>query len=934
MATGRLGGGVRIDQPKGRLEDPLHDASNDNARGQKKAYSPSEDDVHWVEQMRAAVELVDDFIDANLQADWQDALAMFNSEHPSSSKYHEPYMAGRSALFRPKTRSMVRGHEAAMAHAFFTNPDVVTIASSDGTRDDLVANGKVLHEVTNLRLKRTIPWFKILTGAFQSGRVFGAAAARVEWQYQRRVIIDYRPAIDPATQQPMIDPEKGLPLYEEFEREIIDKDQPWVELVPLENFLVHPGASWLDPIGTSPFVIERVPIFVGECLRMMEQEDPKTGNPAWRKIEESELYGGEESQTAQAIRVARTANRQDRFGEELTSEHDIIWVHRNIFRQEDGENWQWYSVGDYRLLSDPVPLEEATQIRHRPYVFGQGMIESNQLYPQSLIRMTRDLQGMLNDISNLGIDNVKMNLAPLTKVIAESDIDTDVLLTRAPYDILELEKMTDVEFDRPPDMGPSRFAEADRIAVEFDEMGGTFSQSSVQSNRKLNETVGGMEIMGAAAGSVTEFDMRVFANEFVQPVLYLLVHIIQKFETDQVILATAAKQAQIRGPITDEMMNTDVTVTVNVGVGSTNPDKRLGNLAKGFEVLGKIGGPAAQKATDFMAIADEVMGLMGYDGADRFFLDAEDPAVQLLQETIKQLEAQLAEDKAKQEAQIQVAQINAASRVEQEKIRGQMKLIEIKYQARLEAMKAQVEMAKGQQDMVHSEREHKLKIAGKVADIKAAEQMGRVKVDNAREMSSLQQQTARDKAALDQDTARQQGQVKIAGDMASTKAKVASQLAIAKAKPVPAASGGGKKAKAAPEPQMPDIDTDGILAEIDDIFRSVMQPLPGAEEAAAGQPEGAGGSLPAEPAPGGAAPMASKMGAGGGLPGEMPAGQQASPPDQMMQVLLKLIERQNATDERMARAIEALARASAAPKAVTLPDGRELVARPKVNGAA
>lgn len=669
---------VRYDQPKGRIEDPLASAQADRRR---EIYAPPAEDAPWIEQMRSAVQVCEQFAAANLESEWMDSLALFNSQHPAGSKYHEDYMAARTRLFRPKTRAMVRNHEASAAQAFFANPDAVSITPSDGSNEMFVANAKVLHEVTNLRLERTIPWFKVLMGAYQTARVFGVCIARVEWQYETRVQVDYVPAVDPLTGQPIIDPETGTQLLEEVAQEIVVKDRPWIALVPPENFLIDPGADWLEPIESSPFIIERIPMYLGEVKRRMAAADPKTGRPAFRELPEGVLKGDMEQTSGQNVRQARTPRDEDRFDRGLGRDEDIVWVSRNIFRQDDGEDWEWYSIGDYALLSDPQPLRVSQQTSERPYVFGHGILEAFQLYPSSQVRLTRDLQAMLNDVTNLGLDNVKMQLAPLTKVKANADIDIDVLLNRAPYSVIEVKNMSDVDFDRPDDMGASRYAEVDRLNVDFDEIAGTFSQSSVLTNRKLNETVGGMELMAGSANAVVEFDLRTFAETFARPVLGKLVKLEQLFETDQVILATAAKQAQARGPVTADMLNTDVIVSVNVGVGATSPEKRLTQFISGLKAIGEMFGPAAQKRANFETVSDEIFGLLGYDSADRFFLAAEDQATAALQEYVKQLEARIEQDMPRHEAAIKVAQINAAADLKEAEIKAQIEALRMQFEA-------------------------------------------------------------------------------------------------------------------------------------------------------------------------------------------------------------------------------------------------------------
>jgi hypothetical protein len=58
-------------------------------------------------------------------------LRAFQSKHPADSKYNSEAYKFRSRLFRPKTRSVIRKNEAAIAAAFFSNVDVVNVSAAD-----------------------------------------------------------------------------------------------------------------------------------------------------------------------------------------------------------------------------------------------------------------------------------------------------------------------------------------------------------------------------------------------------------------------------------------------------------------------------------------------------------------------------------------------------------------------------------------------------------------------------------------------------------------------------------------------------------------------------------------------------------------------------------------------------------------------------------
>ena len=51
------------------------------------------------------------------------------------------------------------------------------------------------------------------------------------------------------------------------------------------------------------------------------------------------------------------------------------------------------------------------------------------------------------------------------------------------------------------DVTGSAYAEQDRINMDFDELQGNFSISTIQGARSLNETVGGMSLMASNTGN-------------------------------------------------------------------------------------------------------------------------------------------------------------------------------------------------------------------------------------------------------------------------------------------------------------------------------------------------------------------------------------------------------------------------------------------------
>ena len=77
----------------------------------------------------------------------------------------------------------------------------------------------------------------------------------------------------------------------------------------------------------------------------------------------------------------------------------------------------------------------------------------------------------------------------------------------------------DVRIVDTPDVTGLSYQEQDRINLAFDDIAGTFSGSSVQSNRKLNETVGGMNLITANSNQIAAYRLRTFVEMWATPVL-------------------------------------------------------------------------------------------------------------------------------------------------------------------------------------------------------------------------------------------------------------------------------------------------------------------------------------------------------------------------------------------------------------------------------
>jgi hypothetical protein len=691
----------------------------------------------WIRLAKDADERSTTYFENNYRKRWEDDLRMFQSKHPRNSKYNADAYKYRSRLFRPKSRSVVRKNEAIASQAFFSNPDVLSIDPENPDDMKQVIGAELMHHVLNYRLTKTIPWYLTVIGGFQDAMTVGLVASFQSWRYRQTTEKQKVQGLDPETMQP-VEIEIDVPK--------IIEDRPSVDLFPIENIRFDPAAHWYDVVGTSPYVILQIPMFVNDVLDRMEEED-KSGNK-WKKYSKAEILSCRVDPD-NSMRQARNESSED--NQSVTSsfnEFDVVMVHLNFIRRGD-TTWAYYTLKSKYELSKPMPVEEMflhCKDGKPPVQIGFCVLETHKPVPQSLIGLGKDLQSEANEIQNQRLDNVKYVLNKRSIVRRGANVDIDSLLRNVPGGVTmanDVEK--DIREVNWQDVTSSSYQEQDRVNVDFDELMGNFAQSSVQTNRKLNETVGGMKIMAQGANALTEYGLQLFAKTWMEPVLRQLVKLEAAYETDKVILALCAAKAQLFpkygvSEVTDELLNQELTLTVNVGAGSTDPDARLQRFTHAIGIYtGAV--QAGLPDLNIPEFRKEIFGLSGFQNAIKFFNQKVDPAI----EQAKKVAAQ-AEQKAKEMIDQQKFQLLERERkIDNREHAVEMDLQEKQRQFGSEVMQAQ---AKANLELMESQARMRVESVEAAHRMALEEEEARQKMKIEKEESQQQMWIERQEAAL------------------------------------------------------------------------------------------------------------------------------------------------------------------------------------------
>jgi hypothetical protein len=635
----------------------------------------------WVRMARNAYESSESWLQVNQRAIWARNFAHYRSEHGADSTLNSEAHRHRANYFWPKSRTLVRAIQAAAASAYFTSSDVVAIEAEDTDNSDQRDAAELMKALVNYRLSQTIPWYLLVLGGIAEAAVLGTVASHQSWDFREaEVLVGKR--IDPSTGE----------LKEYYETKIL-QDKPAVRLVPVENVRISPASDWVDPANSSPYLIELMPMYLGDVLtKIREGKDSKNGEPIWYDIGAGQLLAAGNRDNLDSTRRARSGgSKLDPKSNMMESvdEFRIVWIHRNIVRR-DGIDWLYYTAGVNALLSDPVPLSQVIPWAggKRDYILGKLEVETDRPYPSGPVELTSGMQKAINELKNQRYDNVRQVLNRRYLYRQGNQVDVRALMRNVPGGVIGVSAPGALSSHVEPlpvqDVTASSFQEEDRLSLAMDDLSGSTSGSTVNSNRRLQETATGMNLMNEAANQVREMELRTFTETWIEPVLRQIVQLEAAYETDAVALTVAAKKAKLL-KILPKYFDYSFSVSVNVGMGAVSPTQRMQRIQSAVATTVSLV-PDAGAAIVGDEIAKEIFGAAGFDNGSRFFDFAKveemkanpqpDPQQQIAQQ---QMEAKAQNDQGKLEiAQGKLQLENSKLEMENQKLQVQMREIEAK----------------------------------------------------------------------------------------------------------------------------------------------------------------------------------------------------------------------------------------------------------------
>lgn len=653
---------------------------------------------------KEAYEASTTYIDANYRKDWDFSIKAFRNEHSSDSKYSQPDYAHRSRLFRPKARSVMRKNEAAGAVALFSNMDVINTQPVNPDSVINVAMADCMKYLIEYRLTHSIPAFPLVMGGIQDAQKQGVVCSYNYWKYQNN---------------------NGRKVF----------DKPCIELRPVENLRFDPGADWMDVVGTTPYFCDIVPMYVCDVKAMMDSVDDKTNQPKWKKYEDAVIQRARPDEM-DSTRQARQGNRQDPLMEkknETLKSFDIVWVLRWFMRDSQGQDHTFYTLGQEELLTQAKPIDEVYFHGMRPYTLGYAILETHAPLKSTMPVMLKPLIHETNEIANQRLDNVKFVLNKRWLVARGRQVDVQSLVRNVPGGVtLMNDPKNDIVESNWADVTSSSYVEQDRLNADFDDLAGNFSPNTKFANKGMNDTLGGSRMAAQGAGIMTDYLLRTIIETWWEPTLRQLVLLESYYETDSNVLAVCAQKARLFpkygfAAVTDDMLMNEVIVSVNVGMGASNPNERFQKFMMATQAAIQL---VAQAPPGFNVKEGikEIYSNAGYRDGSRFFNEQIDPRMQKLMQMVQQAQQVIEGKKIEQQAQMQLesAKIQSSERIQGAKILvdktrvdGDLRIREA--ELALEKAKIDLELLKLQIEVQDVATEHNLRSVEINADIESAQ---------------------------------------------------------------------------------------------------------------------------------------------------------------------------------------------------------------------
>jgi hypothetical protein len=542
----------------------------------------------------------------NLFTRWTQNNNIFNMVHENKALETDPRYKHRSKLYIPKARNALMRKVAAYVSTYFSNPDVVNIQprlKNDKLMEDAA---KLLFAAVNFRLKYSLNFFLNAIFAFMDVMKYGRGILTVSWDYIEEKSKGIEPIMDDSTLEP---------VPQTVEIVSVLKDEPVMRHVNLSRLFLSPNADPIDPINSSPCLIEKMPVFIYEAMQRFKSKEWKT--PKDINLEDENClsaYAWEPTEFDEDIYP------ESQYDFDKNKEWQQIEVWR-CFVKVNGVDVFFLSLGGEHMLTDLEDAEEKFPCEGRPYVMGGALPDNGTVYWPSFLEAVEGLQKELNAIRNQRRDNVTLALNKKVLVRRTAGIDLASLLYSRPGAPVLGDDIGDMAVRELmyQDVTSSSYKEQQVTEQNFEEVTGITPYNMGTQRPGMNTTATGVGILTEEANTGIVMEMSILNETMMIPVLEMVTQFVQAYESENVLRHVADKEGIDFDTVWNrEAIEGKYDVEIQAGVGSTSREMKFRNLGMIIDRAMAMNQSYGLPVMNVIEMVRDALPLAGQKNADRY----------------------------------------------------------------------------------------------------------------------------------------------------------------------------------------------------------------------------------------------------------------------------------------------------------------------------
>ena len=421
-------------------------------------------------------------------------------------------------LFIPYTFEAVETIAPRLVTAIFNNRPYMTAVPLSNTAYEKARNMEYLLDYQSEKYLDHVLFF---TMVFKNTLMYGTSIVKTTWKFTEKTIKvnTYEP--DPRL--------SSLKKRDVQEQKITTYNAPFMEIVPLENFYFDPSASDLED---ARYVIHRYYEDLDIIKEKVKDGIYKAKEAEIDKLSEDAYQYAENSFTSsQRVDGVTGGNSKPEGMVEVIE----FW----------GDDCVIKIAGDIILDMDYNPFYHG----ERPFVRFLDYPVANEFYGIGEVEVIESLQEELNTTRSQRLDNVTMVINNMWKVVRNSNIDPNQLISR-PNGIVEVEDPNDLTPLTVPDVTEAGYKEEQIIKDDIDRTTGV-NDYTRGGNPARRETATTASLLSESANERFKLKIRLLEKTSFKQVGYHLVALNQQFITEDVEVRIFDKSKPMEQNYTD-----------------------------------------------------------------------------------------------------------------------------------------------------------------------------------------------------------------------------------------------------------------------------------------------------------------------------------------------------------------------------------------------